>query len=361
LGFERLAEFTSYPSLLGIRIPDQTAEESFSVYDHPRVQIFEKTAAFDPEKVRQELSQGIDWNSVRHVTPREASSVPPKQLMLTAGQEALYQRVAAWSSAEVSEDSWGSRVPLLAWVLALTVLGLLALPLTLVAFGRLADRGYIFAKAVGLLIVAWGAWMVASVRLAPFTWWAILGVMAVLALGSLILVVRRWGELRSFVQTHWRLLLLEEALFWVFFGILVFIRWSNPDLWHPGLGGEKPMDLAYLTAITRTPYFPSYDPWFAGGYINYYYFGFVLVAVLSHLTGIVPYITYNLAVPTFFAMMAMGGFTIAFNLAEWRQRAPPQRPTLLGTAPRVEGETHAGGKGSSRIVLAAICGPCSWP
>ena len=348
LGFERVAEFTSYPTLFGIRIPDQSSEESFSVYDHPRVQIFEKTAAFDPEKVRQELGQGIDWSSVTHVTPRQASSFRSGLLMLTSQQEALYQRVATWSSAEVSENSWGSHFPLLAWVLALTVLGLLALPLTLVTFSRLADRGYIFGKAVGLLIVAWGAWMLASVRIAPFTWWAILAVMAALAAGSLFLLWQRWGELRSFVQAQWRLLILEEALFWLFFGILVFIRWNNPDLWHPGLGGEKPMDLAYLTAITRTPYFPSYDPWFAGGYINYYYFGFVLVAVLSHLTGIVPYITYNLAVPTFFAMLAMGGFTVAFNLAEWW---PPH------------GRQRGGAQGGARwlgvprgAVLAGVCG-----
>ena len=59
LGFERVAEFTSYPSFLGIQIPDQLAEESFSVYDHPRVQIFRKSTAFDPVNVRHQLSDGI--------------------------------------------------------------------------------------------------------------------------------------------------------------------------------------------------------------------------------------------------------------------------------------------------------------
>lgn len=319
LGFQRVAEFTSYPSLFGIQIPDQAAEESFSVYDHPRVQIFQKTAAFDPEKVRQALGQGINWNMVMHLTPRQASSVPAGLLMLSPKLEALYQRVSTWSSAEVSETSWGSKVPVLAWFLVLSIIGLLALPLTLLTFGRLGDRGYIFGKAIGLLLVAWGAWMLASLRILPFTWWSILLVMLGLAVVSGILAWRWWDELREFVRAHWRLILLEEGLFWAFFALSLFIRWNNPDLWHPGLGGEKPMDLAYLTAITRTPYFPSYDPWFTGGYINYYYFGFVLAASLIHLTGVEPHTAYNLAVPTFFALTAMGGFVVAFNFAEWWQ------------------------------------------
>jgi hypothetical protein len=45
-GFIKIKEFTSYPSLkyLGIpfTIPDDAAEESFTVYDHPRVIIFKK-------------------------------------------------------------------------------------------------------------------------------------------------------------------------------------------------------------------------------------------------------------------------------------------------------------------------------
>jgi YYY domain-containing protein len=316
LGFERIKEFTSYPTFLGISIPDQSAEESFSVYDHPRVQIFQKTAAFDPQLVRQRLSMGIAWESVVHLTPREASTTF-KSLELSGEEEGLYQQVATWSNAAVNEGSWGNRIPVLAWFIVFLFIGLLAFPLTFFIFQPFADRGYVFSKAIGLLLVGWGAWVIASLRLAPFTWWTILAVMVLLVLSSALLIPKqRWTELLAFARAHWQLLLFEEVLFWLFFAFLFVIRLSNPDLWHPGLGGEKPMDLAYLTAIVRTPYFPAYDPWFSGGYINYYYFGFVLAAVIIHLTGIVPTVAYNLAVPTFFALTAMGAFSVVFNFAE---------------------------------------------
>lgn len=43
LGFEKVAEFTSRPTLLGIQFFDDFAEESFTVYDHPKVLIFQNT------------------------------------------------------------------------------------------------------------------------------------------------------------------------------------------------------------------------------------------------------------------------------------------------------------------------------
>lgn len=42
LGYTKVAEFTSYPSFLGLNINDQSADESFTVYDHPKVLIFKK-------------------------------------------------------------------------------------------------------------------------------------------------------------------------------------------------------------------------------------------------------------------------------------------------------------------------------
>lgn len=342
LGFEQIAEFTSYPTFLGISIPDQAAEESFTVYDHARVQIFKKTAAFDPQKVRAQLGEGIQWKSVIHMTPFQASTAPTG-LMLSPTEQVLYQKASAGSSREVSAGNWGSHAPVLAWFLVLQLFALLALPITLTTFSHLADRGYIFSKAAGLLLVGWGAWIVASLRIAPFTWWMILLVAGLLAAVAFFLAWQQWDMLRSFLKTHWRTILIEEALFWVFFAILLGIRMQNPDMWHPGMGGEKPMDLAYLTAIVHTPYFPAYDPWFAGGYINYYYFGFVLVATLVHLTGIVPDIAYNLALPTLFAMTAMGGFAVALNLAEGMQnRGLPERPGRFVTL--------------RALLLAGLCG-----
>lgn len=49
LGYEKVAEFASYPSFLGIEINDDQSEETFQVYDHPKVLIFknEKKLSFD--------------------------------------------------------------------------------------------------------------------------------------------------------------------------------------------------------------------------------------------------------------------------------------------------------------------------
>jgi len=42
LGYSKVAEFTNYPNLFGLYIDDQSADESFTVYDHPKVTIFKK-------------------------------------------------------------------------------------------------------------------------------------------------------------------------------------------------------------------------------------------------------------------------------------------------------------------------------
>lgn len=40
LGYQKIAQFTSYPSLFGLEINDDGSEETFQVYDHPKVMVF---------------------------------------------------------------------------------------------------------------------------------------------------------------------------------------------------------------------------------------------------------------------------------------------------------------------------------
>jgi YYY domain-containing protein len=81
--------------------------------------------------------------------------------------------------------------------------------------------------------------------------------------------------------------------------------------------------------VVKSTWFPPYDPWFAGGIMNYYYFGFVIIGSLIEALGIVPSVAYNLAVPTLFAMTGVGAYTLANNLAGGDRRRG-HRAGLLG-------------------------------
>ena len=140
----------------------------------------------------------------------------------------------------------------------------------------------------------------------------------ILVIGLAIAWVTR-DELVEEIRANWRHYLRLETLGLLFFLIFLAVRLGNPDLWHPYKGGEKPMDFSYFNAVLKSSTFPPYDPWFAGGYINYYYYGFVLVGMPVKLLGIIPSVAYNLILPTLFSLLGMGAFTVGFSLVHGAQ------------------------------------------
>jgi uncharacterized membrane protein len=56
LGYEKVKEFSSYPSFFGFQINDDNSEETFQVYDHPKVTIFKNVANFNTQQLIQILN-----------------------------------------------------------------------------------------------------------------------------------------------------------------------------------------------------------------------------------------------------------------------------------------------------------------
>ncbi len=190
------------------------------------------------------------------------------------------------------------------------VLGLLALPLTFRTFRSLPDRGYAFAKVLGLLLVSYLLWLAGLVRVLPNTRGSIALILALLAMLSLYLFWGRRREMARYLSENRRLIIVTEVLFLAAFLLWAGVRALNPDI----AGTEKPMDFAFLNAIMRSVYFPPYDPWFSGQAISYYYFGYLMMGVMTKVTGVAPGIGFNLALALLFALTATGAFSLVHNL-----------------------------------------------
>ena len=306
-----------------IDVPMPPAEETFSVYDHPRVLIFEKTPQFRADEVRAKLNSVDLRDALTDISPK-AETEAPNGLTLTQQTWAAQQGSDTWSDL-FDRNGWLNQAPAwgaVVWYLTVFLLGLFAFPIVFAAAPGLRDRGYGITRISGLLLATFFVWFAASLKIVPFTRATILLSIALLAALGGMAAWRNRAALKTFWRESRRVVLIEEALFAVAFVYFLFVRFGNPDLWHPIMGGEKPMDFAYLNAVIKSQYFPPYDPWFAGGQITYYYYGFVLIAALIKLLGIMPSIAYNLAVPTLFAMAGLGAFCAAYNLVQLIDRKP---------------------------------------
>jgi len=309
LGFQLVARFTVRPTFLGLAIDDSSAEESFTVYDHPEVRIYKKTADFDAARAVELLDEAH---------PERAVNLLPKQgrtngLQFTAAEAEVQQSGGTFTDVF---DAHGltSHLPWLWWVLWLELAAFATLPWLSWLFRALPDRGYGLSKLAGLTAVALPTWMLVAWGGPHFSGNLVWGVFAgVLASGYAIGYFRR-RQLAADFHSRWHSWLAMEAAFLAVFFAFLAIRAFNPDLWYHPQGGEKPIDLAYLTAVARSTTLPPYDPWFAGGTMNYYYMGYFFLAVPIRALRILPEVAFNLGIPTFAAMAGTVAFSTVHNL-----------------------------------------------
>ena len=331
LGYRLVAVFQQHPQLGPFVVHDYPADESFHVYDHPIVRVFKRVSSIPQTRLASLLTAGTTLpGPVPAAQPASAALRPDSRLMLNRAQWQADQQGPTLDQM-FPPAGFAMQHPILVWLLVLELLGLIAFPFTFLLFANLLDRGFVIAKTVGLLLTGYVVWIAVTLGIGTFDrGFVVLVILLVAAISGLLAYFIR-ADLAAFFRLGWRSVLVGELVFLTGFVLFILLRMWYPDLGHQfspvspanlgdGRMGEKQMELAFLNAIVRSRTFPPYDPFFAHGYINYYYYGFYLVGLLCKVTQIMPASGLNLAIATLFALLVASIFSVGLSLT--RRIAP---------------------------------------
>lgn len=210
---------------------------------------------------------------------------------------------------------------LLSWYLVIVILGLVTFPMAFRLLAKLPDRGYALSRILGLLLWGFIFWLMGNLRLLQNNPGGIVFAFISLAALSTWSGWGEWAEIWSWVKKNLRLILMTEMVFLVGFVFMALVRASTPD----ATGTEKPMELAFINAIIRSPSFPPHDPWLSGYAISYYHFGYILTAMLAKFTAVSGGVAFNLMLAAVFAMGAAGAYGVLYNLLAVFRKTLTQR------------------------------------
>ena len=213
---------------------------------------------------------------------------------------------------------------IIGWWLIIQLLGLVSLPLTYRLFSHLPDRGYSLTKPLSLLLINYILWLGGTFNFLRNNIGGILLAIFIAAGISVWYYFKTknnhqtdsetgFSGLSHFIQSHKPVIIATELLF-----TLAFIGWAILRAYAVdkimSSGGEKFMEVAFLNGILNSAQFPPVDPWLSGFAISYYYFGYVMLATLTQLSGVASGIGFDLYNAVLFALTMTGAFGIVHNL-----------------------------------------------
>jgi YYY domain-containing protein len=198
-----------------------------------------------------------------------------------------------------------------AWWLAATLLGVLAFPICFLMFRHLPDRGYTLSRTLGLLLASYFGWLSAHVAtgFVPI----VVGLGALVAL-SAYLGRGLWAQQRQFLKSSLGTIAVAEIVFFVLLAFGTWYETSTGAIYQT----EKPADFTVLNGILLTPHVPPRDPWAAGAYVSYYYFGYYMLAFLAKMTGTVAVVAYNMGLALTLAQTGIVAFGLGYALTRKR-------------------------------------------
>lgn len=211
----------------------------------------------------------------------------------------------------------------LTWYLLITLLGWVTFPLAYRLFPALAERGYTLSRTFGLMLWGFIFWLSATFGIAQNDIGGLLLALSVLiGLSVWAFAATDFGpsSIVNWIKENKSLLIASEIIFLIAFAAMAFFRAANPEI----LGTEKPMELMFINGIINSPAFPPRDLWLSGYSISYYYFGYVMTAMLAKFSGVPATVAFNLMLALIFSLSALGAYGMLYNLLS------SQRSTVEG-------------------------------
>lgn len=196
------------------------------------------------------------------------------------------------------------------WYLIMLGLGLLNYPVTSSLLPKLKSRGYAFSKIVGLLLWGFLYWITNIFQLLPNSLFGAIAVLVLIAALNGWIYVRNKDVIKKEFSQGKSYIVMVELLFLVSFIAAGILRAMSPA----ASGTEKPMELAFINSILETPTFPPSDPWLSGYAISYYYFGYLMVALLARLSGVGGGVAFNLGISVWVGLICTASYGILHDL-----------------------------------------------
>ncbi len=214
------------------------------------------------------------------------------------------------------------------WWLAVEVFGIVGLPIALVLFKSLPGRGIAFAKPLGLLLAGYLFWLALSAQVLSNRPGSIGWVLLVLIAIDALILRGRLQETRTTLQERLGLILAVEVVFTLGLFAAAHIKTFIPEI----QATEKPMDFMLLNTASRSTYYPPQDPWLSGFHVSYYYFGYVLQAMIGRLAAIPTDVGFNLGLASTAALAGTAAFGLGYEIVSALRRVAFRTAIAVGVA-----------------------------
>lgn len=196
------------------------------------------------------------------------------------------------------------------WWFAIFTVGLAVWPIAATLFKGWTNKAYLIAKIIGLLALGYTVWLLGLMKIVPFSTESLVILLIIIAAIS-------WVRLGRNVKVRWTHIILDELVFVAIFGLWTWVKGHAPDI----NSLEKFMDYGFTQSILNSSYFPPKDMWFSGFSINYYYFGHLVLATVTKLSGVSLTTGFNLMLSTLCALTFSMSFAIAREMISTTKRS----------------------------------------